>query len=278
MVSTDPNGRPSDEELALAVGESLFDLFRAIADALPGAELAERAGCCVHAASPANPMFKGIWRLRGEGHGLAEAVDDALAWHGARGSPFAFVWAGPGEDAEAISEVMRARGIEAWERDAPGQVARLDELDWAARDRAPRGVAFRVVEDEAGLLRFRDGLVEGFGLPSFAADAWVEATLGVGVGSAPWTFVLAELEGRPVATAVLFGATRVATLFGVATVPDLRGRGIGGAVTLEALRLARERGYREAVLFATESGAPVYRRLGFRDAGVTVDRWLWRAG
>jgi ribosomal protein S18 acetylase RimI-like enzyme len=120
--------------------------------------------------------------------------------------------------------------------------------------------------------------VEGFGLPSFAADAWVDATRAAGIPAAPWVFVLAELDGRPVATAVLFGAARVATLFGIATVPDQRGRGIGGAVTLEALRLARERGYREAVLFATESGAPVYRRLGFRDAGVTIDRWLWRPG
>ncbi len=32
-----------------------------------------------------------------------------------------------------------------------------------------------------------------------------------------------------------------------------------------------------AVLFATEQGAPVYRRIGFRDLGVGISRWLWRA-
>jgi ribosomal protein S18 acetylase RimI-like enzyme len=267
-----------EEILAREVAGSLFDLFRAIALHVPGAALEEHDGYAVHAAPPTNPMFRGVWGLSARGAALEQALDDALAWHDERASPFAFVWAGPGDDVQAIAKLMDARGIGAFELGAPGQVARLDDLDWPALERAPSGVTFRVVTDEEGLAAFRVGLIEGFGLPEFAADAWLDATRASGLGDAPWTLVLGELDGRPVATNVVFCATRVATVLGIATVPELRGRGIGSAVTLAGLRLARDRGYGHAVLFATDDGAPVYRRLGFHDAGVTINRWLWRRG
>jgi hypothetical protein len=37
-------------------------------------------------------------------------------------------------------------------------------------------------------------------------------------------------------------------------------------------------GYRYGVLFATELGAPVYRRIGFHDINAGMSRYLWRAG
>lgn len=278
MDPADRNDHLDDRALAAEVAGSLFDLFRAIGARLPGAVVEERAGFGVHAAPYANPMFKGVWALRSTGQALEQAVDEALAWHGARGSTIAFAWAGPGDDASAIDRVLRARGLETFELGAPGQVARLDELDWDALERVPDGLTLRVVDDERGLAAFRTGLIEGFGMPEFAADAWIGATRDVGIRDAPWVLVVGELDGRPVATNMLFGASRVATVLGISTVPDQRGRGIGAAVTLEGLRLAHERGYAHAVLFATEEGAPVYRRIGFRDAGVTISRWLWRAG
>ena len=68
----------------------------------------------------------------------------------------------------------------------------------------------------------------------------------------------------------LFSAAGVASVFGVATAPHVRGRGIGAAITRIAYQDARERGYRY------ESGAPVYRRIGFHDVDATMSRYLWR--
>jgi predicted acetyltransferase len=68
----------------------------------------------------------------------------------------------------------------------------------------------------------------------------------------------------------------VASVYGVGTVPDARGRGFGAAITLHPFLDARDQGYHYGVLFATEMGAPVYRRLGFREVGSTIGRHVWR--
>jgi hypothetical protein len=41
-------------------------------------------------------------------------------------------------------------------------------------------------------------------------------------------------------------------------------------------RDALEQGYHYGVLFATEDGLPVYRRIGFKDTGARISRYLWR--
>jgi GNAT superfamily N-acetyltransferase len=50
----------------------------------------------------------------------------------------------------------------------------------------------------------------------------------------------------------------------VATLPNVRGRGIGRALTIAALEAGRSLGYRIGVLQASDDGLPVYRRIGFR--------------
>jgi ribosomal protein S18 acetylase RimI-like enzyme len=56
-------------------------------------------------------------------------------------------------------------------------------------------------------------------------------------------------------------------IFFVNTEPGWRGRGIGGAMTVGALRVAARAGARRATLDATDAGASLYRRLGFESAG-----------
>jgi ribosomal protein S18 acetylase RimI-like enzyme len=65
-------------------------------------------------------------------------------------------------------------------------------------------------------------------------------------------------------------------VFGLGVVPGARGQGLGASITLAGFAEARDRGYRHGVLFATDEGVPVYRRLGFEDCGVGISRWLWR--
>jgi GNAT superfamily N-acetyltransferase len=75
---------------------------------------------------------------------------------------------------------------------------------------------------------------------------------------------------------MLFNGGGVASVYAVGAVPAARGKGIGAAITLRPLLEAREMGYRHAVLFSTEMGYRVYQRIGFRDCGVRINRYLWR--
>ena len=113
-------------------------------------------------------------------------------------------------------------------------------------------------------------------IPEWAGQAWVDATLAAGIEEAPWRCYVGRLDGKPVASNMLFNGAGVASVFGVATHPEARRQGIGAAITLIAYQEALEMGYQYGVLFATDLGAPVYRRLGFRDVGAGMSRYLWR--
>lgn len=266
----------SDRELALAVEESLFELFRASAR-LPGGELEELGPYSRHHAFPASPMFKGVWATRLAPDDVHAAAEEVLAWYRERGAPYVCWWAGPTTEPADLGARLEPHDFAPLELEAPGQVAELRALDWGALARVPAGFFVERVEDERGLETFSRTFVESFGVPDRAGVAWVDATKGFGVEQAPWTFYVGWLDGRPVATTMLFCGAGVARLFAVGTVQEARSQGIGAAIPLAALADARDRGYRYAVLSATEVGAPVARRLGFRDADAAISRWLWVA-
>ena len=67
-------------------------------------------------------------------------------------------------------------------------------------------------------------------------------------------------------TATLVVVDGVAAVFGVATVPAYRRRGLGRAMTLAVLHEGARRGADLAFLNPSDSGDPVYRALGFTDA------------
>ncbi len=66
---------------------------------------------------------------------------------------------------------------------------------------------------------------------------------------------------------------RYATVIFVNTEPGWRGRGIGQAMTAQALRAAQRSGATQACLDASAAGLSIYRRLGFETAG-TLTRFL----
>ncbi len=272
-----PRGDLSERELAEAVEGSLYDLFRSMA-ALPGAELEELGSHARHHAFPSNPMFKGVWAPKVSESELDDVVADSLRWQRERGAPYVFWWAGLDVDHDELGAALERHGFAPTDPDAPGQVAELAALDWSALETVPDGFRIEPVADDASLEAWGATFVEGFGVPAWAGQAWVDATRAFGVGRSPWELYVGWLDGRPVATTMMFYGAGVATAFGIATVPDLRGRGLGAAITLAGFADARTRGSRFGVLFATELGAPVYRRLGFRDTGGTISRWLWIDG
>lgn len=100
--------------------------------------------------------------------------------------------------------------------------------------------------------------------------------LEFGIEHCPWKCYVGKLNGKPVASNMLFCGAGVASVYWVGVLPEARGKGIGAAITLVAYQDAKAQGYRYGVLFSSELGKPVYQRIGFKNTSLGISRYLWR--
>ncbi len=72
-------------------------------------------------------------------------------------------------------------------------------------------------------------------------------------------------KDRAVATAELFSTDQgTLGIYGFATLAAYRGRGIGSTLFTYALNLAKEKGFKNLILQATEDGIGIYKNYGFK--------------
>lgn len=164
-------------------------------------------------------------------------------------------------------------------RSRPGWSAGQAQTAMVLRDvEAANGGA---LPDDLALRPVSRGGAEASGIPlhdaaavAIASDLSITASADEVVrfltGMPPSVRLLAAVDEAGVARATsachVFG--EYAQVFFVNTEPGWRRRGIGRAMTLEALRAAAVLGARQAVLHATDFGASVYQRLGFEAVGL----------
>lgn len=277
-------------EMGSLVQENLYALFRAMSANLPGGELVETPALSFHHTFPSNPMFKGVWATHLAPDQVDDAIDRAIAWFQARDAPFFFWWSGQGTTPDDLGACLQARGlldmaeqqkelaagIKQTEQGAPCMTADLHQMNETVLEQTPTDFTIKEIDDEAGLYDFKRVFVESYEIPDWAGQAWVDATLSIGIGKTPWRMYVGYLGGEPVATNMLFNGGGVASVYAVATLPAARGKGIGAAITLQPLLTAREMGYRYGVLFSSEMGVRVYERIGFKLTTARINRYLWR--
>lgn len=281
----------TDEQLALAVFENLHDLFRAMAKNLPEGQLIESEKLSRHLTFPTNPMFKGVWKTQLSANDADATIDEIIAWFKEKSAPYFFWWTGGNTSPTDLEERLAkrgmismaeqtqelAKGILSTEQGSPCMVAELSRMNESVLEQTPSDFVIKEVSSEAELDDFKQVFVETYEIPAWAGQAWVDATLKIGIGKSPWRIFVGYLDNNPVATNMLFNGGGVASVYAVATIPSARGKGIGGAITLKPLLEARDKdGYKYAVLFSTEMGIKVYERIGFRMTDVKINRYLWR--
>jgi GNAT superfamily N-acetyltransferase len=156
-----------------------------------------------------------------------------------------------------------------FEGTAPAMAMDLSLLP--APEPLPDGLEIVPVRDEARLREFINVLALEMGVPEDSPNpaarhhaALLQAIPPTLAAETVPLRYLGLLDGRPVATSRISISGGVAGLYAVATLPDVRGRGIGRALTLAALEAGRTLGHRIGVLQASDEGLPVYRRIGFR--------------
>ncbi|HEY0755522.1 MAG TPA: GNAT family N-acetyltransferase [Ktedonobacteraceae bacterium] len=108
--------------------------------------------------------------------------------------------------------------------------------------------------------------IEGFGSSEVMAGYYCEMYENAGFGpGSHWRHLGGWWRGEVVAATSLLFHAGVAGIYGVATVPHARQRGIARALVLRAISIARQADYRIAILSPTDMSEGIYRRLGFRE-------------
>jgi ribosomal protein S18 acetylase RimI-like enzyme len=204
---------------------------------------------------------------REEADGEIEASLQRMRAHGVPGS-----WhVGPSMRPPDLGERLIAHGFEYGSNDI-GMAVDFSELTEGVP--VPGNLVVERVRDEAGLAAWVEALGSGFGEGPVEAE-WVgEMYRRLGFEGS-WRHYLGRLAGEPVAMATSFFG--VAGIYFVCTVERARRRGMVAALTLAALREAREMGYSVGVLGSSEMGYPVYRGLGFEEY-CRIGLYEWRPG
>ena len=229
--------------------------FRSFA-ALPNAELIDDGKIFGVMSHLAVPFFSGIaTSLLGtdEVEGVVDRFREkkcAFRW-----------WLTPSTRPRELESILIAQGM-SHAYDAPGMLADLTTVPLDAP--LPHGITIRRLTHVGELKQWLDVFTAVFSTPEQERAVWLDAYVRCGVAeSAPWQHFVAFEGEIPVATTSVLTVGDLAGVYFVATLEEVRGRGIGAAVTREAMRYARAAGATRAALQSSELGYGVYRALGF---------------
>ncbi|MFZ5824985.1 MAG: GNAT family N-acetyltransferase [Bacillota bacterium] len=251
----------SPEALARAIYQGLISHVRGIARVLPEWQVEEDGPATLiyhrHAATP----LDGVLHARLAPATAEKQIERLLARFRQEGRSVLWFTGSP-DDLPDLEERLLARGFHP-EEPLPSMAADLEAMD--LEEPLPAGLTIepvRTAEAHRHLMQIQvQTLGEGFG-----PRAALKGAFGL-APEAPVQHYLGFLEGRPVASATAVYEAGVVTLYGIGTLSEARGRGVGRAMTLRPCRDASRAGYRAAALFATSSGLPVYQKLGFATYG-----------
>lgn len=189
-------------------------------------------------------------------------IHEVMDYFSARGVSFG--WSvGPSTRPSQLAAILQLQGF-VYGASTTGMA--LDLL--AMREDVPVNTELEITEiqDLSHLSILRDIEIQGFNATEVMAQRYYDVYAGAGFGNGlPLHHFIGWLRGAPVAIASLLYHAGVAGVYGVATIPEARRQGVGAAMTLHVLRVARSTGYRIAILSPTDMSEAIYRRIGFKE-------------
>lgn len=202
---------------------------------------------------------------------LRRLADPILDHFLAQNLPFFWV-AWPPEGAPGLADYLDATGLTFERFDMPAMARRLDGLPAITLPDGVEIVRVRTAQDQADWLAVH---MAGFEEPEAARPDFGQYLASSLAESPPEVeHFVARWRGEPRAISTLLRAPLAAGIYHVTTLPAYRGRGLGRALTLAAMHEARRAGYAQAILFATPSGYPLYRGMGFETVA-TAELFGW---
>lgn len=203
----------------------------------------------------------GVVRFRATPERASERIDALLGEYATRHAPSCWLL-NPSTMPSNLAEQLQARGF--FSEFAPGMAADLHTVDFDVPP--PAGLKIRLVADESAMADWLRVLVVGSSFPTEIERVLFDLLERLGFHVNPTVrFFLGTLNDQPVSTSMLFLGGGIAGIYCVTTVPGVRQRGIGTALTLAAMREGLAGGYHVAGLQSSEMGLRAYQRLGFRE-------------
>ena len=253
MTAIVTDGQDATLRAALAANLAAYALTYST---LPGGERHAAAGLRWFSSGVPEPWFNGVlgWELEAP---PAPATVTRLIAHFAR-LRVPFLWQTPPDSTARDAAPLLAQGFRPF-ADEPGLA--LDLATLPNESPTPSNLTIERIEGSVTLREWTSIWMDGVPEPTRGRCRAAYHALGSVAGD----YFLGRLAGVPVATTKLFYAAGVVSVQHVMTLPSARRRGIGGALVGHALRQARDRGYRFAVLTSTPAGSSTYARLGTRE-------------
>lgn len=208
-----------------------------------------------------DPFLNTVFYTRLSSTAVAEAIATTVTHFMGQQAPLLWL-VEPSTQPPELGSHLIAAGLQ-YTVGSSGMAADLSTLP--AEVSTPSDLRIETVDTPARLQQWLAPYTVGFGLTACRERCGaIEVALGLHP-ELPRRHYVGLLKGEPVASSTLFLGMGVAGIYNVATVPEVRRQGIGAAMTLAPLRVARALGYRISILHASLLGLHIYCRLGFTE-------------
>jgi GNAT superfamily N-acetyltransferase len=261
----------TDAEAVQAIEENLI-AFITYCSCVPGAQTSHNADHIAALTGIPQPSLNVIMRTRMCTQHISERIAAAMAPFKERQMPMLW-WIFPDTQPTDLGFYLKQNNLH-FNGTEPGMVLELSQLP--ATLSLAENFCVEEVESQDALEEWIQVSSNAFGGEAVTLDSdygRFEQCLGWGQ-HLPYRRFLGRLNGEAVATSSLFMGAGVAGLYSVGTLPQARGQGIGSAISLAPLLVARSLGYNISILQSSPAGYSIYRKIGFHEC-CQLQTYLW---
>ena len=228
----------------------------------PGAELHDDKDVLWYFTGLPHWDFNGVFRAQMKPETVDSKVEEMLELFTARSVPTSWR-TGPATMPKNLGEHLRSHGLQ-FVGDAGGMAISLSRLRQDMLN--PPEFTARCAWSSSALEDFMHVYAAASGDPDSYVGMFGKILKYLPSSGRPgWRHYVGYLNDTPVACSSVFLGDQIAGVFRVAVIPDVRGRGLGSAISVAPLLMARELGYEVAVLNPSDMSYGMYKRLGFQE-------------